>query len=47
MIVSSTMPPVSRCSNADNVELCGFKEAREDGVMRERNASAPGPENSC
>ena len=46
-MVSSTMPPVSRCSNADSVDVWRFKDARDAGVIDLRKASAPGPENSC
>ena len=45
--VSSTIPPVSRWRRHDKVEWLDLREEIDEGVMRERNASAPGPEMSC
>jgi hypothetical protein len=46
-MVSSTMPPVSLCRSAESVELYSESDESDEGVIRSRNASAPGPENSC
>lgn len=47
MIVSSTMPPVSRWRSVERVELYSESDERDEGVIVWRKASAPGPENSC
>jgi hypothetical protein len=38
------MPPVSRWSNVERVDVFSSWEEMELGVMRWRKASAPGPE---
>ena len=45
--MSSTMPPLMGCKSVESVDWPFGRAEREDGVMRSRNASAPGPEKWC